>query len=157
MRGPDPIPIGRARLKPPIYLLVLWACWQLRRRFCSGITCFANSSIFELFYKHFYMSDLNSGLSCPETVNPTTFLKSQPLSQPFNQPFNQPLSQPLNQQLNQPLSWPINQSLIQPLNHRLSQPLNPSFTQPLSEALNQPLNQPLSRPLRQPLNQFFNQ
>ena len=34
------------------------------------------------------MSHLNSGLSYPETVNPTTFLKSQPLSQPFSQQTN---------------------------------------------------------------------
>ena len=157
MRGPDPIPIGRARLKPSIFHVFLWAFWQLRRRFCSGSTIFAKSLIFYWFYMHFDMSDLNSGLSCPETVNPTTFLKSQPLSQPFSQPFSQPLSQPFNQQLNQPLSWPLSQSLSQPLSQRLSQPLSPSFSQPLSEPLSQPLSQPLSRPLRQPLNQFFSQ
>ena len=103
MRGPDPIPIGRANLKQLIVyvfisiLTITTAVLQREHHFRQIIKII-------LFYKHFDMSDLNSGLPCPESINPTTFLKSQPLSQPCSRPFNQQPNRPSNQRLNQPLS-----------------------------------------------------
>ena len=104
MRGPDPIPIGRARLKQSIFNLFYEHFDNYDGGSAAG-TPFPPTHQYSIgFTINFDMSDLHSGLSCPETVNPTTFLKSQPLSQPFSQPFSQPLSQPFNQQLSQPLS-----------------------------------------------------
>ena len=104
MRGPDPIPIGRAGLTSLIFHEFFKHFYNYDGCYAAGAPFSPNHQDYIWFYKHFEMSDLNSGLPCPESVNPTTFLKSQPLSQPFSQPFSQPLSQPFNQQLSQPLS-----------------------------------------------------
>ena len=104
MRGPDPIPIGRAGLTPSIFKLFYAHFDNYDGGSVAGAPFSPNHKDSKWFYKHFELSDLNSGLPCPETVNLTSFLKSQPLGQPFSRSFNQQFSRPFNQQLSQPLS-----------------------------------------------------